>query len=204
MAYLQQISAENRPASSGNSLGDLFSGKAFKIAGIFTVVALVIIIALSIISAAMPKPVTAESDLSRIYLRSNTLLDTIKTYNSSVKSSELRAAGASLSAVLTDLSSSTSSTLETSYDIKASDLSLPSVDAVALEKSATALSSAKLNGILDRSYASELSYQISYLILLEDSALSKSLDSTAADYLSTSRSSLITLQASFSNFSETK
>ena len=69
MAYLQQISAEARPAPASNSLGDLFSSKAFKLVGIFAIVTLVIVLALSIISAAMPKPATAEDDLSRIYLR---------------------------------------------------------------------------------------------------------------------------------------
>ena len=203
MAYLQQISAEARPAPASNSLGDLFSSKAFKLVGIFAIVTLVIVLALSIISAAMPKPATAEDDLSRIYLRTNSLLETLKTYNSSVKSSELRAAGASLSAVLTDLSSSSASSLESLYGTETKSLALTSADATSLEKTSNTLAAAKLNGLLDRYYASELSYQISYLILLEDSALSK-LPASAADHLSTSRSSLTTLQTTFQNFSETK
>ena len=182
MAYLQQISAQNRPAPS-SPFSSLFEDRRFRIAGIFAVIAIIIVIALSVITAAMPKPATADAELSRLYLRSNSLLETVKTYNSSVKSSELRAAGASLTAVLTDLNSST---------------------ATSLEKSSAALASAKLNGLLDRSYASELSYQISYLILLEDSALSKTSNAAISDYLTTSRASLVTLNATFSNFSETR
>lgn len=204
MAYLQQISAENRSAPASNALSDLFSGKTFKILSVLVVVTLVVILALSVISAAMPKPATVDSDLSRIYLRSESLLETIKTYNSSVKSSELRAAGASLSAVLTDLSSSSAATLESAYGLKTSDLKLSSADSALLSKTSDALASAKLNGLLDRSYASELSYQISHLLLLEDSALSKTSDSAVSDYLASSKSSLENLNLVFSNFSETK
>ncbi len=204
MAYLQQISAENRSAPAGNALSDLFSGKTFKILSVLVVVTLVVILALSVISAAMPKPTTVDSDLSRIYLRSESLLETIKTYNSSVKSSELRAAGASLSAVLTDLSSNSAATLESAYGLKTSDLKLSSADSALLSKTSDALASAKLNGLLDRSYASELSYQISHLLLLEDSALSKTSDSAVSDYLASSKSSLENLNLVFSNFSETK
>ena len=204
MAYLQQISATNRPTPASGSLAALFHDKMFRLVGILVVVALLILGALAIISASMPQPTTAADELSRIYLRSVTLSETVKSYNSSVKSSELRADGASLSAVLADLSSNSATILSSAYQLETKSLSSPQQDTESLAKTADTLSQAKLNGLLDRYYASELSYQISYLILLEDSALTKTDDTAIRDYLTTSRSSLQTLQASFAKFSEAK
>jgi len=201
MAYLQQISAGTNPSPASSSL---FSGRAFRLLGIFATAALVIILALALLSAATPKESSLDVELSRINLRASSLNELISSYNSSVKSSSLRASGASLSVLLTELASSSSSSLETLYGISASDLSLSSDDAALLDKSSSALESARLNGILDRAYASELSYQISHLLILEELALSKSSNSAVSDYLSSSYSSLTTLQSSFSNFSETK
>ncbi|MBQ8996810.1 hypothetical protein IJ095_02170 [Candidatus Saccharibacteria bacterium] len=201
MAYLQQISAGTNPSPASSSL---FSGRAFRLLGIFAAAALVIILALALLSAATPKESSLDVELSRINLRASSLNELISSYNSSVKSSSLRASGASLSVLLTELASSSSSSLETLYGISASDLSLSSDDAALLDKSSSALESARLNGILDRAYASELSYQISHLLILEELALSKSSNSAVSDYLSSSYSSLTTLQSSFSNFSETK
>ena len=201
MAYLQQISAGTNPSPASSSL---FSGRAFRLLGLFAAAALVIILALALLSAATPKESSLDVELSRINLRASSLNELISSYNSSVKSSSLRASGASLSVLLTELASSSSSSLETLYGISASDLSLSSDDAALLDKSSSALESARLNGILDRAYASELSYQISHLLILEELALSKSSNSAVSDYLSSSYSSLTTLQSSFSNFSETK
>ena len=201
MAYLQQISVGTNPSPAPSPL---FSGKAFKLLGLFAGIALFLILLLTLVSALTPKETSLDTELSRIYLRASSLNEMVTSYNSSVKSSSLRASGASLSVLLTELSTSSASSLDTLYGLKSDKLSLSAEDSALLDKSTTALESARLNGILDRAFASEMSYQISHLLILEDLALSKSSDPAVSSYLESSRSSLTTLQSSFSNFSETK
>ena len=157
---------------------------------------------LVLITVLTPEEVTAETELSRIYLRSDSLLGTIDSYNKYVKSSSLRAAGSSFSSVLTELRTNTETSLKESYGVTASKLNLSASDERMIDALNEKLEHARLNSLLDRHYASEMSYQISQLIVLEDAALEKTSDSSITSYLESTKSSLELLKNTFSNFSE--
>ena len=199
LEYLNQISAQVPQKPAG-----FFSDKKTRtLFGILGGVLLLSII-LAVVVMTLPKPSSASDELSRLYLRSDAVNKLITTYNKSVKSSSLRSHGTSLSTVLTDLKTSSSSTLKDSYGITPSSLALSAEDSALVQKSASALETARLNGILDRSYASELAYQISHLLILEDLARSKTSDAYIREYLDSSSASLQALESEFSNFSDSK
>ena len=67
----------------------------------------------------------------------------------------------------------------------------------------TELEEAYLNGVLDITYASSTSYQLTLLIGLETQARSKTNDPDYAEALDNSISDLTKLQKSFKNYSDT-
>ena len=146
---------------------------------------------------------TVVSELSRLYYRSDALEKTLTTYTPSVKSSSLRSSAASLSTILAELKS-TSNTHFTATGAKLEDYPLTTADSSLITATDAALEKARLNGILDRTFASEIYYQIRYLIIIEDSTLAKSRDTTLNTFLTSSKSSLERLRDTFSSFSESE
>ena len=196
--YLNQISAG---VPSSKPVAPFFDKKTKTVLGIVAV-AIVAIIVLFTVSSSAPKPLEADAELGRIYNRSSSLLKTIDEYNRDVKSSSLRAAGSSLQTVLLELQSGSNSLLESYYGVKADSYPLTGEDSSLLEGTNSNLEKARLNGLLDRHYASELAYQFSHLMIVEDQAISKSSSHTISEFLEDSKSSLTQLQETFASFSE--
>jgi len=195
--YLNSISSSNNQRQKTPFLDKKMKTILFALVGAVVLTILVILI----VPLATPQESTPTSDLSLVYLRASSLETTVSTYNSQISSPSLRAAGATLSTSLTDLSTRTLSILSTSYGIKS--VSPLANETAILNASTSKLENARLNGLLDRTYASEVSYQISRLLLAETDALAKvPSSSTTANYLKSSYDSLSLLYETFSSYSQ--
>ncbi len=196
LEYLNQISAgvnrQQKPVG-------FFDKKMKIIFGVFAGVLLLFIVLIAANGSSQTPEVTATSELNRLYSRSNELIKTISDYNGSVRSSSLRSTGASLSTLLTEVSSTSASYLG---DTKSDELTAD--DAQNLTDLVASLENARLNGILDRHYASEMYYQIRYLLIIEDSVRNRTADANLKSYLDSSYTSLSHLGETFNNFSESK
>ena len=196
LEYLNQISAgvnrQQKPVG-------FFDKKMKIIFGVFAAVLLLFIVLIAANGSSQTPEVTAASELNRLYSRSNELIKTISDYNGSVRSSSLRSTGTSLSTLLTEVSSTSAS-----YLGEAKTDELTPDDAQNLADLTASLESARLNGILDRHYASEMYFQIRYLLIIEDSVRSRTGDANLKSYLNSSYASLSHLGETFNNFSESK
>ena len=198
LEYLNQISA--KPAPVKTTLFDKKTKLILIIAGAILFFAVILMAVAGSSSSSEP---TAVSELSRLYYRSDALEKTLNTYTPSVKSSSLRSSAASISTILAELKS-TSKTHFTSTGAKLEDYPLTTADSSLITATDSALEKARLNGILDRTFASEIYYQIRFLIIIEDSTLAKSRDTTLNTFLTSSKSSLERLRDTFSSFSESE
>lgn len=196
LEYLNQISAgvnrQQKPAG-------FFDKKMKIIVGVFAGVLILFIVLLVASGSSNSPEVTDVSELNRLYARSLELTKTINEYNGSVRSSSLRSTGTSLSTLLTEVSSTSTSYLG---EIKTEELAAD--DAKNLTELNASLENARLNGILDRRYASEMYYQIRYLIIIENTVHEKTADANLKTYLESSSASLSRLGETFNNFSESK
>ena len=199
LEYLNQISAKPAPAPTG------FFDKKTKLIAIIGGVVLFLAIVLMIVSGGSSKSdATESSELSRLYLRASSLEETVNNNLKSLKSSSLRSSAASLSALLTEAKSSSSTVLESSFGIKTSSLKPSSEDTKLIDTTNKALESARLNGILDRKFASEMHYQIELFLLIENSVLKKTSNESLSSYLTSSYESLSRLSETLYSFSESK
>ncbi|MBQ2660415.1 hypothetical protein IJF86_03315 [Candidatus Saccharibacteria bacterium] len=193
ISYLNQISASAQPKKSDSLFGD-------KKLHIFFISAAAIFIA-CILFAIINSIVNRETDyLPRLNLRAQNLSSVIKTYNPHVKSSSLRAAGASLSSIIDNITTALPAYIDTEKELPES---ITSEESDILSGITTSLAEAKINGLLDRAYARELSYGVSLLISLETEALNHAKNDSAKTFLSSSMDSLNNILPAFSNFSET-
>lgn len=199
LEYLNSISASTIPPKP---TAPLFNKTVKIIFGAFIGIIFIAIAALLLIPILTPEEVNPSADLSSVYFRASSLEKIVSSYNSKVSSASLRAAGTSLDAVLTDLSSRSSQTLTEKYHINPQKLSVSTSEQNSFETTTSKLETARLNGLLERSYASEVSYQISRLLIVEKSVLGKNPDTATQEYITSSYDSLSHLYDSFSNFSE--
>lgn len=139
-------------------------------------------------------------------LRLDNTLEVISTYQTDVKSSELRSSSASLSGILSNTSRELENYLVEKYNFK--DKSIPDklVEEAELEMEGLSneLFEAKINGNLDRIYAHKMSYTISLLVSEESSIYNASENADLKKLLQTSHDSLNNLYEKFNSFSETK
>ncbi len=207
LEYLNQISAKvPAPAKPASKL----SVEKIILRTILGLVAftIVAVAALFAVTALQPAETTLESDVARIYHRSSAIMQTISSYNSYVKSSKLRSTAASLNTILTELNTNAELTITKSYGLTMASLPASEQDTLITDNSTQTLEKARLNGILDRYYASELETQLSYLLIIEESLVNKLTDSpidqSIANYLSSSKASLEQLDKTLSSYSESE
>lgn len=199
LSYLNQISASAAPPSTKKSTSPLpfLQQKGFRI---FIIIAGAIIV-LSIIFGIISSIFNRETDyVPRLQLRTTNLYSTITDYSSQIKSSSLRAANSSLATIIGNMSDTLSTYIDPKYEIP------PKVEeeeeAISSELSA-ALFEAKINGLLDRTYARQLAYSISIILSLEEEALSHTSDQSIKAYLTTSAENLNKILPAFSEYSDT-
>ena len=198
IAYLNQISAENR-ASKTNSNG-LFSPKLMIILGAIVLITIIIIVGGSL-SSGSEKGVDLVSQIS---LRSVNLSKTISTYNKQTKSSELRSIASSLSSILTETSSKTTELLSSVYGLKNGKISekITEKETAYIENVDAELEKARLNGLLDRNYVRILTLQTGLLMSLESECLSRTNNSDVKNVLSNSYANLASIYETLSNYSD--
>lgn len=193
LSYLNQISMENSPKKSEESF---LESKKFKLFLIISGALIIICIIFGIISSLTNR----ETDfVPRLNLRVSNVSKIISTYNTKVKSSSLRAAGASLSSILDNMSSTLPIYIDKEYEmpekVEKEETEISTDITIALDK-------AKINGYLDRSYASQLAYAVSILLSLCEEASNNSDVQQIKTFLASTMESLNTIYPAFSDFSD--
>ena len=198
LEYLNQISAGvNKPAKT-----NFFDKKMKIIAAVLGGVVLLLIILMAVAGNSSNTESTVATELGRLYTRTNELNKTVTTYNPSVNHSTLRSNGASFSTLLAEISSTSSTYLTHNLGTELGTITVPDSDTLVINNLNASLENARLNGVLDRKYASEMYYQIIYLINIEEAVSKKTSDSTLKTFLESSETSLLLLEDAFHNFSE--
>ena len=204
--YLEQISSENRPLTKkapgffGNKLN--LSMKQLKIIGIVAA-AIIVVLFIGLIATSGNK--NSERDyIDKAYLRTKDLSKVIDENRTKIRSSELRSMAMSLKSVLLEANYALSATLTNDFQVKS--VEKPEKESTATEEAAIigelndSLEAARLNGILDRVFAREFTYQISLLISLETDIINHSKKDLLKSSMTSSRSNLETLHEQFDNF----
>lgn len=179
--YLNQISQSNRPVAKKEN--KLFSSKLF----IFGIGALVLLVITIILGAILSGNKGGEKNLSiSLLLHLDNTSDLIEEYQPNVKSSNLRSSSASLYSVLTNTSSSLSAFLEEKYEFNTKDIEENVTEAAELDKEEleTELFNAKINGLLDRTYAHKMTYEIAIFLAEESKLLNSTSDASLKSILS--------------------
>jgi len=201
-AYLDQISASTNATNSsvapGNSFfGALFGKKSTRILLLSAVVAIILCIIFAIINSI----VNRETDyVPRLSLRTTNLSSMVTEYTPTVKSSSLRAAGSSLASILDNMSSNLTTSLGEDYEVSEP---VAKEEAEVLSSLTTALYEAKINGVLDRTYARQFAYQIVNLLALIEEAKNSTDDATLKTKLTSSEESLSNIYPAFADYSDT-
>lgn len=198
--YLNQISAENRPAKKPR-VGD-FALKILKVILIGIVGVIIVLIINSIITGAR----SSEKELNfKLQLHIDNTAEVISNYQSDVKSSNLRSSSASLYSVLSNTSRELTNYLDERYEKnKNVDKNLKEEAKTAKDELEVELFEAKINGNLDRIYAHKMAYEISLIINEETKLIKTTGNDTLKGILEASYGSLENLYNNFNNFSEAK
>lgn len=199
-AYLNQISASTRPEKKSNSF---LSSTIFKVI-IGGVAAFILIIILgAVINGGKTDNKTKCISL---YFYTGNLTNIIDTYQSSIKSSTLRGSSASLKSLVSSVNSEINNYLVAKYEFKEknADEKLVANETALYEELNNDLFEAKINGLLDRTYARKMAYEISILQTRESEIYKSISDETLKQVLSSSYDSLENIFESFDSFSETK
>lgn len=202
--YLNQISASNRPVKNQSKAGKIFSSIYFKlIAG-----ALVVLIIIMIVGAALSGGKGgAEQQLTVIKLRMDRTMTVIQNYQSSVKSSNLRSSSASLYGVLSNTNTQITAYISEKYGAykeKSVEKKLLNEADANRDELDSDLFNAKITGMLDRTYAHKMAYEIFWFAQKESSLADSTKDGALKEMLDTSVQSLENLYNNFNDFSETK
>ena len=201
--YLNQISAKVRPEKV--SKGGLNFLNSIYVKIILGAVAALVLLALlgSLISGTRVDESTKVLSLNARIANTESV---IKTYQTNVKSSDLRSNAASLASVLANTSRELTTYVSEKYKSKSKDAqkaieTKATTDKAELE---TELFSAKINGILDRIFAHKMAYEISVIATREEEIINSTGKAELKEILTTSYESLANLYDKFNDFSETK
>lgn len=200
-AYLDQISASNSTASTGNKL---FSSKIFKI-GLIAIGALVLILIVGMLLGGSGD--NLKNKIISLKLHTANLSTEISKYQSQLKSSNLRSSTASLRGILDSTASTLSGHIKNVYGIKDNkeiDAKLTKKETDLSDKLEEDLFSAKINGLLDRTFASKMAYEITYVTSKEKDIIKQSKNAEFKSSLESSLNSLNNLYNMFNNYSETR
>lgn len=199
-AYLDQISTPTSLKKTKNSNGS-FLKQVFIALGIAVGLFALIAIFGGIISA---NRVSEKDSAIALKLRSDNIQTVITEYNASIKSSDLRSTNTSLSGILSDVSSTLETYITSTLSVKQKEYTKKVVDkeASALEELKNELFEAKINGLLDRTFARKMIYETQNLINYENTLKKATRNESLKSYLSSSANSLMVLHDTFSDFSE--
>ena len=197
--YLNQISQSNRPVIKKEN--KLLSSKLL----LFGVGAVILLFIVIIIGAILSGNKGGEKNLSiRLLLHLDNTSTLVQEYQPSIKSSNLRSNSASLYSVLTNTSRELTTFLEEKYAFNSKDAEANIVEEADLDKDnlETELFNAKINGLLDRTFAHKMAYEIAIFLAEESKLLNSTSDASLKSIIETSHESLENLYDNFDNFSE--
>lgn len=201
--YLNQISAMARPVKAPKKgLMGVLTSKYFK----WGMVALGLFIVMAIFGAILGGRVTPEQQLTNLKLRFDRTVEVIDTYQSQIKSSQLRSLSGSLKGILSNTSTQLNNYMINAYQFDAGKIKEAVVEESNLQRDelVNELFNAKINGLLDRTYAHKMTLEI-YTTMGEEAGIANdSSDATLKELLTSSYDSLNNLYAQFNDFSETK
>lgn len=206
LEYLNHISQSNRPVKPVKKQSSLPIGKIIKLLLGGFVLTMVLIAVGVLINTGDKRAV----DLTRqLYSRVNSVNGVINQYNKLLKSSQLRSIGYSLSGTLTGTSSQLSAYLTAQNGDSKESAFVLSSQAAAEEslmfESANSvnaqLANAKLNGLLDRNYASQLHLQVSLMMSMISEILERDHDPNLQQILDSFYSNLDVILQSLNNYS---
>jgi hypothetical protein len=199
-AYLDQISTPTSLKKTKNSNGS-FLKQIFIALGIAVGLFALIAIFGGIISA---NRISEKDSAIALKLRSDNIQTVITDYNTSIKSSDLRSTNTSLSGILSDVSSTLETYITSTLSVKQKEYTKKVVDkeTSALEELKNELFEAKINGLLDRTFARKMIYETQNLINYENTLKKATRNESLKSYLSSSANSLMVLHDTFSDFSE--
>lgn len=199
--YLNQIASTVRPEKK--SRAGFMSSPIFK-------VAIGGILAFSIIAIVGAVLTGGKANLKDqcvgLKLQLDNALSVISSYQSDLKSSDLRSSSASLRGVLSNTNRDLTEYITQKYEYKAGKEKTDLVEEAKSHKDEmeSDLFNAKINGTLDRIYALKMAYEISLVMTKETTIYNATSDSTLKEILNTSYDSLNTLYSGFNDFSEAK
>lgn len=193
LEYLNQISKTSRPVKAGGKNQGF--GMIIKIA----VIGIVAFAILMIIGVILGNKTNSTSTLGpQIYLRTANLETTINNYNKSLRSSRLRSIGLTLSSTLT----AAINQLDPSFKNSSSkDKALVTSETEYQSNLDSILTNAKLNGMLDRTYANQMQLQTSLLLSMLDQAINHTKDENLKNIYIQYQSNLATSNADLINYS---
>ena len=198
--YLNQISTKPVAKKDAGGISGLLKSKiVWLIVG-----ALGLFILFAILGAVLSSNKgDMKSDLVRFQLHLENTSSVISEYQSKVKSSTLRSHSASLSTVLENTHSKITNYLAEKYNMKKNE-NKKLAEQMKTEQDAlmNELFEAKITGVLDRTYAHKMAYEISLFLTEEAKILKVSKDDVLNDIINESYNSLKILYDNFNNFSE--
>ena len=199
LEYLNEISKSNRPLKAAR--GDISKTTIIKIAA-GGIVLFFLIIAFGSMLGNLGSKVS--NTTKQLYARTDQLSIIVESYNRELKSSRLRAIGASLQTVLTGATNQ----LRAYYEEKGlKDKELELTGKTASEEEALiselnlVLANAKINGILDRSYDTQINLQVSLLISLASQVISRSKYEALLEIVEPFHASLTTIHENLDAYS---
>ena len=198
--YLNQISAKVAPAKPKSGISGILGSKiTWLIVG-----ALALFILFAIIGAVLSATKgNLKEDTIELQLQLDSLSEVISEYQPKVKSSQLRSNSASLSTVIANTSSKLASFLTEKYNYKKGG-NKNLAEQIKTEQDAllNELFEAKITGVLDRTYAHKMAFEITKLMNKESKVYNETSDDALKSILDESYNSLETLYDNFNNFSE--
>ncbi len=201
--YLNQLAAEARSTRKSAGGARFLQSKIFLVSAV-GVIAFVLI---AIVGAMLGSMKTSTKDLEiALMLHLENTSEVMQTYQTNVKSSDLRSISASLASVLANTDRKLTDFLTETYGFEEGDIEDDVTEKATTERDALEadLFDAKINGILDRTYAYKMSYEISLFMAEETKILNATSDENLREFLTTSYGSLNNLATKFEDFSETK
>ncbi len=204
--YLNQIAASARPkAPPKKGVGGILSSKYFK----WGMIALGAFVLIAIVGGVlmMNRGTTTEEKCVNLKLRLDQTNVVISEYQQYVKSSSLRSLSVSLKGIFTSTSSKLASFMTSAYGLEERNIDKAAEEEAKLTADglSSELFAAKINGLLDRTFAHKMSLEI-YSVMGEEMTIYNSTSDTETalrEILSSSYDSLNNLYTQFNDFSET-
>lgn len=213
MAYLDEIAAKSRPVKPKKA--SILSPKLMVIIG----GGLGLVILLAIVGAMLGNAMgRVGKDAERISFRMERITEIIKEYKGDLKAPKLRSVSVSLDGVLKESNGQMKKILAEEFKVSAKDGKDKGkgkdkggkLDKKAIEEESEnynkineALENARLNGVLDRTYAREMALQVALLISMESELAERSEKKVVDEFVAKSLGNLQKIYKQLSEYSET-